>query len=1459
MASLSEENYNPEEYLLNTLNNLDIGFVKVSNDGTILNHNLTFNKIFGYNPEESLIGTKTLDYWLNPEESNKFRESLYKDGLVKKFIIPAKKLDGEKIFLQLNFKLNKNTTGEIISSEGIFVDVTEHIEAEQKLKESEKRFRTIAENFPNVAIVLYDHDLRYLLAEGEVIEKVGLTSEKMVGNNLRDLVTDEYYNALAPHYKAALNGETHRFEFEFRGIIFDTSTLPIKDSDGNIIAGMSISQDITERKKIEQKLKESEEKWRSMTKNSPDFIFTLDKEERFTSINKIEVLRLELEGVIGKSLYDFIPKKDHKLAKQCFKRVFKSSQNDRYYSDFVYDDGTIHYFENRVGAILNEGNVVGFAVSSTDITERKKTEEELRLQSEIMTNMSEGVYLVRMEDLIIAYANPRFEEMFGYTRGEMIGKDVAIVNAPTDKTPDEIKNGIVGILKDTGEWHGEVLNIKKDGTSFWCYANVSVFDHPEYGRVLVSIHSDITERKKKEEEIELHSIIMTNLAEGVHLIRADDGKIVYTNPAFEEMFGYTGGEMIGKDISIVNAPTDKAPEETKEEILGILLETREWHGEINNIKKDGTTFWCYANVSLFDHPEYGKVNVAVHTDITERKKAEEKLKESEEKWRALSENSPAHILLLDREHKIIFINRTVPDLSKEEVIGTSVFNYTPQEFHKAKRDCFNSVWETGEPSSFHQYYKTKEGDIRFFDIWVGPVFQSGKVVALVAHSMDITDRKKKEEEIRLQSEIIENMSEGVHLIRVDDGIIVYTNPAFEGMFGYNPGEMIGKDISIVNAPTDKTPEETKEEIIGILLETGKWHGEVLNIKKDGTTYWCYANVSLFEHPEHGKVIVAVHTDITERKKAEQKLNESEHILGERVKELTCLYGLSKLLEIQEISQEAILRGVLDLIPPAWQIPEITCARINFDNKEYKTSNFKETEWKLSTNINVHEKVMIIEVYYLEDKPFLKEEEHLINDLGKRLKSIIEQRETQQKLKESEEKYRMLFESSTDGIASVDMEGRIIDVNNVYLKMLGYSKEELLRLNFRDITPQKWHEMEDNLIASQLSGASDSVIYEKEYIKKDGTILPINARFWIIKDVQGDPVRIWGIVRDISDQKKKEKEIFDLAQFPSEDPYPILRVNRNGVMYINEAGQNLLNLKDNDQIPKIFQENVKVTFESNQITEFEIELDGRNYSFTITPVKDADYVNIYGMDITERKHVEEKLKEVNKLKSEFLRRASHELKTPLISIKGFSDLILSLYANQLDTPIISKLREINDGCERLQNIINNLLKTSRLESPDLKPKVQKEDLSFLIKFCVNELQPLAERRKQSIKLDILNELYANMEKEEIHDVLSNLLTNAIKYTLPMGKIEVKTELKEDSVVVSVSDNGIGFTEEQKTKIFQQFGKIERYGQGLDLGIGGTGLGLYISKRIVESHGGEIWMESAGKNKGSSFYFTLPTAK
>jgi len=145
-------------------------------------------------------------------------------------------------------------------------------------------------------------------------------------------------------------------------------------------------------------------------------------------------------------------------------------------------------------------------------SQHKKAIAELNLQNEVINNMAEGVFLVSSEDGLIVQANPKLEEMFGYEPREMINKHVAIVNAPTDKNPEETAQEIMQELEDKGFWSGEVNNIRKDGSTFWCSANTSVFDHPSYGNILISVHTDITKRMQLEASLLLHQ---ANLEEQV--------------------------------------------------------------------------------------------------------------------------------------------------------------------------------------------------------------------------------------------------------------------------------------------------------------------------------------------------------------------------------------------------------------------------------------------------------------------------------------------------------------------------------------------------------------------------------------------------------------------------------------------------------------------------------------------------------------------------------------------------------------------------------------------------------------------------------------------------------------------------------------------------------------------------------------------------------------------------------
>ena len=136
--------------------------------------------------------------------------------------------------------------------------------------------------------------------------------------------------------------------------------------------------------------------------------------------------------------------------------------------------------------------------------------------------------------------------------------------------------------------------------------------------------------------------------------------------------------------------------------------------------------------------------------------------------------------------------------------------------------------------------------------------------------------------------------------------------------------------------------------------------------------------------------------------------------------------------------------------------------------------------------------------------------------------ITERMKVREDLRKSEEKYRTLFESSRDGIVYTDMEGKILDANQAYLEMVGYSLEEVRQLTYQQLTPERWRAADENVAEKQILARGYCDEYEKEYIRKDGTAFPINVRGWLTTDHRGRPVGLWGIIRDITDRKSAEE-------------------------------------------------------------------------------------------------------------------------------------------------------------------------------------------------------------------------------------------------------------------------------------------------------------------------------------------------
>lgn len=200
-------------------------------------------------------------------------------------------------------------------------------------------------------------------------------------------------------------------------------------------------------------------------------------------------------------------------------------------------------------------------------------------------------------------------------------------------------------------------------------------------------------------------------------------------------------------------------------------------------------------------------------------------------------------------------------------------------------------------------------------------------------------------------------------------------------------------------------------------------------------------------------------DITERKLAEEALRKRTKELGKRIKELNCLHGISNLVEKPGASLEEILQGTVDLIPPSWQYPEVTCARITLDSQEFRTENFRETIWKQTSDISVHgARTGTVEVCYLQERPerdegpFLKEERRLINAITEQLGNIIEQRRAEQQLRESETKLRTFMDSSVDGFVLLDNNLNIVTFNKAAQILFGWMSKDVLGKNILDITP-----------------------------------------------------------------------------------------------------------------------------------------------------------------------------------------------------------------------------------------------------------------------------------------------------------------------------------------------------------------------------------------------------------------------
>jgi len=744
--------------------------------------------------------------------------------------------------------------------------------------------------------------------------------------------------------------------------------------------------------------------------------------------------------------------------------------------------------------------------------------------------------------------------------------------------------------------------------------------------------------------------------------------------------------------------------------------------------------------------------------------------------------------------------------------------------------------------------------------------------------------KHNKEEIREKfKDLFEN---SLDLIYVNDlkGNILDANDIALKSLGYKKEEI--SNISFINLVDQenllKAIKVTKE-----IVEKGRQteRSEYKLKKKEGNFIYIETYAIPLKKNDKIYAILGIGTDITERKIAEQKLKESKEKYRHLFENSPDFVGLvdlkGNLIDCNNRVEDFLsIHKKEDIIGKNFR--EIFS--INEKNK-YAIPLFEEI-YKNILKGEIPEPIEFKLYRTMGRFLWLNLRGSLIDIEGKKLiqfiiQNITEKKETVQKLKESEEKYKNLVENGQEGVWAVDENDNTIFVNPKICEMLGYNKDEMMGKNLDLFLEDSMMELINSYRKRREKGLKDT--YELEFLKKDGTIIQTSVKAAPILKENGEFKGSFAYINDISNKKIAEKKLKESEKkfrsiFEAIPDLYFLVDNNTTILDYKGKEEDLylppdlfLGKKLTDVIPIEIKDlslnAVKNTIKTQkpQLMEYALPIkDITRYFEARHLFFSEERVAIFIREITDRKKAEllikeevNKLKELDQIRKDLISRVSHELKTPLVSVVGGSELLLNNFKEKMKDEELELLEIIQKGGKRLKHLIENLLDITRIEYNKFKLEKEEEDLSEIIKDISNEMKYLLKERNIILNIEHPENLRLYIDRIRIEQVITNLLLNAIKNTPAMGNITLKLQKNKDWAEILVSDTGVGLTKEEMNIIFTRFGKIERYGQGLEyIDIQGSGLGLFISKEIVDLHGGYIRAESEGRNKGSTFIVKLP---
>jgi PAS domain S-box-containing protein len=1494
-----------EEHYRRILQNTSEGYWLIDHNAETLDVNQSLCNMLGYSREE-LLGKKPQDF-VDAENLKIFQHQISRRDSTphRSYEITLKHKNGNDIFTHFSATTIKNEKPLI--SFALVTDMTASRQAAEALRKSEERFRTLVSHIPGVVYrCANDKDWTMEYISGEVDKISGYPTSDFLNNQVRSyasVIHPDDQDRVDQQVQEEINNK-RPYTLEYR-IIHKNGRIKwahekgraIFDEQGQLLWLDGVIFDITERKRTERALVEKNAFIGSILQSSINMaIIATDVEFQITYYNPIaeKIFGYSAQQAIGKSVVDIHIKE--KVEHYRFDKAIAIVKREGEYSySFEQENGErTRYIESRLSCIRDQNEKLrGFLLVANDVTARKYAERALRDSEEQLRTVADFTYNWEYwldPNNNPLYVSPSCERISGYSNQEFQQNPKLLETIIHPDDFNAYKSRHQNCLLTKGPCFIEFRIIHRHGGIRWIgHVCQPVFGHDGRWLGRRASNQDITERKTAEKALQetnkFLEKIMNSTTNGIFVLDLE-GKFINVNQTSSNISGYSSNELIGQPFSIILAP--KILPEINEQFLKVAV-----HGdtvsqyETEIIRKDGSeAIVTFSIAPMLDGDMIVSV-VGTAEDITERKRAEAALKQSQQRYESLVHSIDGVVWEADaKTFQFTFVSQQA-----EKFLGYPIENWLNQpNFWVAHIHPEDQVWapsfclESTLQKQDHEFeYRMITADNR--TIWlrdlVSVIVENDQPVKICGVMLDITQRKYAEQTLKENEQNLQaifNSTTDAFIIADLEGHIVDVNQRATQIYGYPKAEFVTLHANQVICPEyhSKLTEFIQTAQSGKIASA-----QTVDLRKDGSFFYTEINGTTLKY-NGKKHLLAIIRDVTERKRAEDALKESE----ERFRSL--------------VEQAADAIFVHDLEGRFVDINQSACDSVGYTRSELLNLTVTDLEKGVSLEqlkpvwqqIKVGEPVTLEGNHRRKDGTRFQVEVRLglIKWEGSKYilaaaRDITERKRVEEILKNRAIEFNMAQEIANLGSYTINLLTGEQEWSEQVFHILGIDRKEFSpsHENFMQLVhPEDKGLLERETQAAFLGKKSLDAYYR--IIRKDDGIRFLHSGGIVEYNDKKIPVRMYGFTQDITERKRAEEKLLIQAKVLDSMAEGVNLTTEEGYIFLtNPAFEQMFGYSKNELIGKhvsilnslspeeniVFVNNIIADLQTKGIWEGEVDnqkKDGTHFIsyayISALEISDQKYFVSVQEDITERKQAEIALKQAkeqaesaNRAKSEFLATMSHEIRTPMNAVLGFSELLSELVTDKRQK---SYLDSIHSAGKTLLTLINDILDLAKIEAGRLDIQYEAvnpynifEELKqiFVLKIADKQLDFIVDIEKNLPLALILDEV-------RLRQVLLNLIGNAVKFTekgyikLRAQKVD-KVDQSQIDLHISVEDTGIGIPFAQQEMIFEAFRQQD--GQSTRK-YGGTGLGLAITKRLVEMMNGDISVTSTVE-QGSIFNLTL----